>query len=137
MGADPAVEPVGEEQTQAVVSYFKGQQSDWRTGIPTYSNLVYRDLWPGIDLVYSGKGSGLKYEFVVRPGARPEQIQLAYSGAAVMGVNGQGQLEVSTPLGGFKDDVPYTYQEVDGKRVEVSAAYAMQGQGYGFRVRGV
>jgi len=29
--------PVGREETDAAVSYFNGNQDDWRTGIPTYS----------------------------------------------------------------------------------------------------
>ena len=31
--------------------------------------MLYRDLWPGIDLCYSGGQDRLKYEFVLRPGA--------------------------------------------------------------------
>jgi len=43
--------------------------------------VAYRDLWPGIDLIYSGEGRRLKYEFVVRPGADVEQIQVVCRGA--------------------------------------------------------
>jgi hypothetical protein len=51
-----------------------------------------------------------------------------------------GELEVSTPAGGFQDAEPVSYQEVEGQRVEVATAYAMEGEGdsggqvYGFRV---
>jgi len=137
IGADADVRPVGGAASPTVVSYFTGPRSEWTTGLSTYSSILYRDVWPGIDLSYAAEGANLKYEFVVRPGARPEQIQLAYSGAVSVEVNGAGQLEVSTPLGGFVDDAPYTYQEIDGEKVEVSATYAMNdGHGYGFDVGG-
>ena len=30
--------------------------------------LIYRDLWPGIDLVFPGRDGSLKYEFILAPG---------------------------------------------------------------------
>jgi hypothetical protein len=126
VGANPNVTPRGQDPTPAVVSYFKGSQEQWKTGLPTYSRIVYPDLWPGIDLVYSGIGNHLKYTFVVKPGTDPNQIRLAYRGATAVTLTDSGQLTVTTPAGGFSDDTPYAYQEVDGQRVEVTAAYALE-----------
>jgi len=125
VGANPGVRPVGEEQQEAVISYFRGQPDEWRTGLPTYSRIVYRDLWPGIDLAYYGTVDRLKYEFIVHPGADPAQIRLAYRGATGVAFNGAGQLEVETPIGGFADDRPVAYQEIDGQRVDVLVEYAV------------
>lgn len=113
VGATPDVRPVGKEPTSAVISYFKGPRDEWRTGLPTYAEVVYEDLWPGIDLVYTGTVNQLKYTFLVEPGADPSQIRLAYRGAEIT-LNGAGQLEVSTPAGGFEDGEPYAYQEIEG-----------------------
>ena len=82
VGADPAVKPVGEALSTARFSYFKGRREDWATGLKSYNRLAYRDLWPGIDLVYSGSVDRLKYLFVVKPGADPKQIRLRYRGAS-------------------------------------------------------
>ena len=137
--ANPNALPVGQEPTAAVISYFKGPQEEWNTGLPTYAELAYRDLWPGIDLVYTGTGSHLKYTFAVQPGADPNQIKLAYRGASGVQINEAGQLEVSTPVEDFQEDKPYVYQEVDGQRMEVEAAYSLEGEvsdgvQFGFRV---
>jgi len=136
VGANPEVQPAGQERTPAMVSYFKGPRQQWKTGLKTYGEVVYRNLWPGIDLVYSGTVSQLKYEFRVHPGADPDQIRLAYRGAKDLKVNTAGELEVSTPGGGFKDAQPYTYQERNGRRVKVPSAYDVSGHShaYGFRV---
>ena len=139
VGANPDVEPLGQDPTDAVISYFKGPQEEWKTGLPTYASVVYEDLWPGIDLVYRGTVNRLKYTFLVQPGADPEQIRLAYRGAEVS-LNEAGQLQVATSVGGFEDDKPYAYQEDDGQRREVAAAYVLaaeaagEGQVYGFRL---
>jgi hypothetical protein len=78
VGANPQVQPIGHDRAPAVISYFKGPQSQWQTGLQTYASVVYPELWPGIDLVYSGTSTRLKYTFVVKPGADPRQIKLAY-----------------------------------------------------------
>jgi hypothetical protein len=126
LGANPDVRPVGQDKTEAILSYFKGRPEAWRTGLPTYAKIVYPELWPGIDLVYYGTVNRLKYEFVVRPGADPGRIRLAYRGATDVQVNAAGQLEVTTPVGGFQDETPAAYQEVDGRRVEIEMAYAFE-----------
>ncbi|MDQ5857673.1 MAG: hypothetical protein M3542_05255, partial [Acidobacteriota bacterium] len=66
LDANPHVQVLGTERTEAVVSYFKGSREEWKTGLPTYSSVLYRELWPGIDLLYSGTVDRLKYQFVVR-----------------------------------------------------------------------
>ncbi|HEV8437730.1 MAG TPA: SBBP repeat-containing protein [Methylomirabilota bacterium] len=134
VGARPVM-PRGQDVTPTIFSYFKGPESEWKTGLKTYAGVVYPDLWPGIDLVYGGSAGRLKYAFHVKPGADPAQIRLAYRGATAV-VLDRGRLEVSTPLGGFTDDRPYAYQEVDGRRMEIPTRYAKAaGQhAYGFEV---
>ncbi len=134
LGTSGLVRPAGHEPTPAVINYFKGPQKNWKTGLRTYSKLVYADLWPGIDLIYSGTTNQLKYSFVVKPGADPNRIRLAYRGASKVDVNDAGQLEVTTPVASFHDDAPYSYQDIGGQRVEVATSYAMQAHQYGFRL---
>lgn len=139
-GANRGVKPVGVEKTPAVVSYFKGPREQWRTGLPTYSSVVYRDLWPGIDLVFAGTVNKMESTFVVRPGADPQRIRLAYRGASSVERNGSGELVITAPGRSLRDERPYAYQETDGQRAEVPVAYAVTGKsragaiGYGFSV---
>jgi hypothetical protein len=123
LGANPGVLPYGEEQAETVVSYFNGSPEQWHTGLPTYHRLVYPDLWPGIDLAYSGSGDRLKYEFIVRPGADPGQIRLAYRGLSALTLNRVGQLEISTPVRTVQDEAPTAYQLYGGKQIQVAANY--------------
>jgi hypothetical protein len=138
VGARRGLKPEGAERTDAVVSYFKGPRSDWKTGLATYSTIVYRDVWPGIDLTYSGTTGRMKYTFVVRPGADPARIRLAYRGASSVKPGEAGGLDIATPLGGFRDDRPVAYQEADGRKQEVTVSYALGRKGrdfvYGFKL---
>ncbi|HKQ78922.1 MAG TPA: SBBP repeat-containing protein [Blastocatellia bacterium] len=138
MDADPGARPEGRDLTQARVSYFNGPPENWRAGLRTYASIVYRDLWPGIDLVYNGTTDRLKYEFIVKPGADPKRIRLAYRGTnAPLSVNQLGQLEIPTPFGAIRDDKPVARQ---GRGKQVKAEFIVHqpsaggSQEYGFKV---
>jgi hypothetical protein len=138
IGANPAVRPEGRDLTPARVSYFSGPPQNWHIGIQTYSSVVYSNLWPGIDLAYSGTTNRLKYEFIVKPGADPRQIKLAYRGtSAPLAINTQGQLEITTPFGVIRDDKPVSHQ---GKGKQVKTEFVVHeraadgSQEYGFKV---
>ncbi|HYA48721.1 MAG TPA: SBBP repeat-containing protein, partial [Burkholderiales bacterium] len=136
VGANAGVHPQGEAETATAFSYFRGRPQDWRAGVPAYSRLVYRDLWPGVDLVYSGSSERLKYEFIVRPGADPSRVRLAYKGVSGLSVDGDGRLRVETAAGPFRDDVPVAYQVAGGKTIRVPVAYRLEGSvpdAYGYR----
>jgi hypothetical protein len=133
--ANPEARPIGLKRQAAVFSYFKGPQEDWKAGLPSFSSIVYRDLWPGIDLAYNGTVNQLKYEFVVAPGADPSMIRLQYRGATSVSTTDAGALRVETPGGSFEDAPPVAWQEIDGRRAPVAMAYALGEDGaFGFTV---
>ncbi len=125
VGANPNPKITAGDRLPAVLSYFKGPKEKWNAGLSTYGSIAYSDLWPGIDLVYSGTANRVKYTFLVKPGADPARIRLAYRGVEGIRLNEAGQLEVATPAGVLHDDRPYAYQEVDGRRVGVNVAYSL------------
>jgi hypothetical protein len=134
--SDASVRPDGLVPTDAVMSYFKGPRDQWKGGLKTFSSIVYRNLWPGIDLVYAGAVNRMKYSFRVKPGADPAQIQLAYRGESSMTITGGGELEVGTPFGVVRDERPVSYQDIGGQHSLVSTEYELSGKddGYGFHV---
>ncbi|MBI4774982.1 MAG: hypothetical protein HY788_12525 [Deltaproteobacteria bacterium] len=123
VGANPKVVPVGRDESQARISYFTGSRDQWKADLRTYSTIVYEDLWPGIDLIYSGGLNKLKYSFLVKAGADPNQIKMAYRGATSVAVDESGRLVVHAPVGGFGDEAPTAFQDVDGKQVRVAARF--------------
>ena len=137
--ANPDVRITGRERTDAVVSYFKGRPSEWKTDLPTYATVVYEDLWPGIDLVYGSEAGKLKYTFNVEPGADPSLIRLAYRGASAVRMTEAGRLSVVTPAGDFEEEAPLSWQEGPDGRRHVASAFepevASGGSDYRFGFR--
>jgi hypothetical protein len=125
LGANPDIRPVGEDESGAVVSYFKDEPEKWKTGLPAYARIIYRELWPGIDLVYSGTADRLKSEFIMKPGADPTRIRLGYRGAESVFIDKEGRLEIKTPVSSFQDDFPEAWQEAGGVRRDVTAGYEL------------
>jgi pimeloyl-ACP methyl ester carboxylesterase len=139
VGARSTVSPRGEGPKGPSINLFTGGQDKWRTGLPTYSHLVYSDLWPGIDLALIGDTQSVKYEFRVKPGADPGRIRLRYRGADSLRSEPSGDLAVETPLGTLRDQKPFSFQESNGRRIEVGTRYALAGSDdvtFGFALAG-
>ncbi len=121
--ADAAVRLQGIDRAEMTVNYFVGPPERWRTGLPAYAGVLYRDLWPGIDLIWRGESGRLKQLFRIQPGADAGQIGLVYHGALSVSVEQDGSLLVTTPAGSLRDGRPYAWQEAGGATTAVPAAY--------------
>ena len=128
VGANPAPGGAPRDPLPGRVNYLTGRDSTrWRTGIPTYARVLYRDVYPAIDLVYHGSQGELEYDFVVAPGADPATIRLAFDGAEGLALDGDGGLRLTTPAGALRLPKPTLYQEQDRVRQEVAGGYVLQG----------
>ena len=136
LGANPKPAITGQTAESGTVNYLIGNDpARWHTNLPTYGELLYRDLWPGIDLLFRSENGQLQYEFLLRPGARVQDIQLAYRGANRLSLDRDGNLMVKTSLGSVTDTRPVSYQLIDGKRVQVASRFALERRStYGFAV---
>src|SRR5262245_25359745 len=133
-GAASASRLVGERQGDGTVNYLIGRAaSEWRTALPTFEGVVYRSLWPGVDLAFHGENGELKYEFRLAPGADAGRIHLVYRGADRLSVDADGDLQIHTALGVLTDRRPQSHQIVSGVRVPVASRYALTDEN-GYRV---
>ena len=115
-----------ERRATGEVNYFYGNDpARWRTALPRYAQVAYRELWPGVDLRLSEQGGVLKYEFRLRAGATPAAIRLAYAGARRLAIDEAGALLIETALGTLRDSPPLSYQVIDGRRVVVESRYVL------------
>jgi sugar lactone lactonase YvrE len=77
VGANPKTHVVGLDELPGQSNYFIGNDpKKWRTNVPTYAKVRYKDVYPGVDLVFHGNQRQLEYDFVVAPGADPRAITL-------------------------------------------------------------
>jgi hypothetical protein len=127
VGVAPTPNASGRDALPGKVNYFIGSDpAKWRTNVPTYAKVHYREVYPGIDLVYHGNQRQLGYDFVVAPGADPNKIVLDFQGADKLEIDTQGDLVLHTTSGDVRQRKPVIYQKIDGVRREIDGGYAIK-----------
>ena len=118
---------IGEDQKPGRVNYFIGKDpTKWRTNVPIYGKVRYKNVYPGIDLVYYGSGRQIECDFVVAPGVNPNRIQFEITGANEIGVDAAGNLLLKTNGTGVHFESPVVYQESNGQRIVVDGRYVVR-----------
>ena len=125
--ATPAMQ--GQDPQDASTHYFLGDRS--ATDVGNFAKVRYEDLYPGIDLLYYGNQRQLEYDFIVAPGVDPAQIALDVAGVDTLRIDAGGNLVMGTALGDIVQRKPVVYQQIQGRRIEIDSAYAMQSRAPG------
>ena len=124
-----AAEPEG-KALPGLSSYFRGNDpSKWITGVPHFARVRYRDVYPGIDLIYYGSPEGkLEYDFELSPSADARAIRLSFDGVAHLKRTASGDLRISTASGKqIVQRAPRVFEERNGMRREVASHYRLDG----------
>jgi len=122
LGANKRVRVEGLEESEAKVNYFRGNNPErWVRGARTYKKVIYRELYPDIDLVIYGEGGKIKHEYRVKVGGEVENIKIKYEGIKglrIRGLRGRGggELEIILKEGEIEEEAPVSYQMIDGKK---------------------
>jgi len=122
------------------VNYLLGNDpAKWRNDLPTYANITYHALYPGVDLVYTGNSDHLKGTYTVAAGGDPADIRWQYVGARNLLIDSAGNLQIGLnmvsqvrdvmPASGdalqLTEQAPIAWQEIGGKRIGVTAQYVL------------
>jgi hypothetical protein len=136
VGANAATPVAGVEALRGKSNYFTGKDpGKWRRAVPTYAKVEYRNVYPGVHLVYYGNQRQLEYDFVVSPGADPKTIALGFEGVRGLAIDDTGDLVLKVGDGEIRQHKPVVYQESQGRREAVPARYVVGRPGQvGFEV---
>ncbi|MGH9674660.1 MAG: SBBP repeat-containing protein, partial [Bryobacteraceae bacterium] len=128
LNANPSATIEGFEPTRGKSNYLVGANPRrWRLGIPHYAKVRYRDIYPGIDLVFYGNQRRLEYDWVVHPGASPSSILVRFEGTKSVRLTAAGDLAIATDRGVITQHKPVLYQHTAGGRAPVDGRYVMRG----------
>lgn len=107
------------------------------TGAKAYHQVIYRNIYPGIDVTFDAvhdKGL-METTYTVAPGATPETIVLNYNGGDAVRIDSDGNLVIATSLGNITEMKPVAFQKDSfGKHQPVPVAFALKGKNLTFRV---
>jgi hypothetical protein len=100
-GASPKARIEGDGEQSGFSNYLVGNDpGKWRTHVPHFGEVRYRDVYPGIDLVFRGNPQRLEYDFLLTPYAHADLISIQLDGIATahslrMGEDGSVSLQLA------------------------------------------
>jgi MYXO-CTERM domain-containing protein len=131
-GANPAPAVESSGQQPGIKNYFIGNDpTKWHTHVPLFGAITYRDLYPGIDLVFHGNDEGqLEYDFNVAPGADPDRIGFRFDGADATTID-RGDLLIHGASAEVRQLLPHVFASTAGSQPrERAAMYRIDAQGF-------
>ncbi|MBD3162680.1 MAG: hypothetical protein GF346_09920 [Candidatus Eisenbacteria bacterium] len=98
--------------TGTTLNFFRGNDpSRWRSGVASYEEVVYRELWPGVDLVFRSAGGRVSVQVDARSSAAAEQVAFTYDGALEVREGKDGML-IETTVGTYLAPLPGSAESV-------------------------
>jgi uncharacterized protein (TIGR03437 family) len=134
-GITPNAAPEPEQRLPGVLNYFLGQDPNgWLTNVPSFARVRYRNVYPGIDVVYYGSEGELEHDFIVAPGADTGRIWMRFTGADVrLEADGSASILASQTKVTWRK--PVLYQGDSNHRQPVAGKYRLDSEGrLGFEV---
>jgi hypothetical protein len=111
---------------QGAYNYLSGSDpSKWQTKIRAFSEVVYHNVWNGVDLRLYGNAQDLEQEFIVKPKADLNLVHVAYEGIDTLEIAKDGALVIRTAKGQMRETAPRIYQEIAGRRIPVLGRFKL------------
>ena len=105
-------------------NYFLGNNAEkWKGKVPLFEQVRQNNVFKGIDLLLYSKGTRFKYDFIVKPNANTDDIQLKYQGINPTIINGNIILDLG--FNTLLEKKPYAYQIINGKEHEINCEYVL------------
>ena len=133
IGANKDRSLIATDKLPGTIHYLIGNDpTKWKTQIPIYKEIVYNNLYTGIDLKIYGTNNQMEYDFIVSPGSEPANILLAFEGIDALTIDNKGDLIINTALTQLTHLKPIIYQVIDGKRYTREGSFKLAGNTVSF-----
>jgi gliding motility-associated-like protein len=123
LGSNPNVEIETEGEAPDHFSYppdaiegYKGLETFIAKG---FTKIIYKNLYKGIDIEYTmmpEEKGGLKYAFILHPGADPSVIKMKYADGKKLKLDKEGNVVINSKMGEIIDHSPFTFYK-DGASI--------------------
>ncbi len=111
--------PVLEVSEESEGYYTFGVKGSENIKAKGYKKLLYKELYPGIDVEYiiPDKG-GIKYSLIVRPGADVSKVKMKYTGDVnKIETSTEGNILINTPAGIITDHAPQSFYKETSEKI--------------------
>jgi len=99
----------GRDAANDYLNYYLGPKPEsWKTRVKRYGTVFFSNIYPFTDLQIYHSDRGIKYDLILRPGAKPDKIRLHYEGLDGMFIE-NGNLILETSIGTITELNPVAY----------------------------
>ena len=110
------IKAAGENEQLEKRSFFNPKHPEGIQNVPVYDKIRYKNVYPGIDLVFYIQSGKLKYDFELAANANPNLIKILYKGHESINIDEKGNAVVNILPGKMIEKAPESFQ--DGVRVD-------------------
>lgn len=119
----PTVHVAG-QSSEYLNFYTPGTGENGVTKVHRYQKVTLQNLWPHIDVEFALTKSGPKYNLIVHPGGKIQDVQWRYRGAITQLL--EGKIHIETSNGTLTESIPLSFYQED--RTEVHVSYRALGE---------
>jgi hypothetical protein len=106
IGASSNVIVTHEGKSPEHINYYNQNVLD----VSGYQKITYHNIYAGIDWEICGFKNGIKHNFIVHPGADPNQIKMKFSNHETLFIDEEGRLVHGNRFGQFIEEKPLSLQ---------------------------
>ena len=125
LGSNPNAQAVPDKPLKTYNNYFIGKDpSKWQSNCRIFQGLLYSNMYPNVDVRYYSESGHLKYDIVVKPGGRLDDVVMKYEGADKLSIKND-QLIIKTSAGDVKELAPVAYQLTAKGKEEMNCKFVL------------
>jgi len=110
INSNPQAQITATDQQKYYENYYTtGDANKGITNVHTYKTIIYKEIYPHIDLILHSREEGMKYEFIVNPGGNAADIQIQWNGLERIKKLKDSKIEYIFPLGNMTESTPISY----------------------------
>lgn len=115
-------------------NYFLGSdKSHWKSEVYAYAEIIYKNIYDGIDLKVYSRGANFKYDFIVHPGADINTIKLRYEGLDNIALE-NNTLRLIASFANLSESPPLAYVQTDAYKLPVNCNYHLDNNFISFSI---
>jgi len=112
------------EKGNTVYNYFLYKRENI-SNVAVFNSVTYKNVYPQTDVVFYSYEGGIKYDIILHPGARIEDVKIRYHGAGSLRLE-NNTVNIETALYNFSEELPLAYFN-DDRNLKADVQYTVDG----------
>lgn len=110
--------------------------AQWRAKFATDANTMHKNVFPGVDLIFSGAHTRISAQLIVNPGAKLDAIRLDLTGAEQAQIGQEVTAVLPADKLSMRVQAPQIFQALKGKKLDIAGSFVQRPDGsFGIAVK--